>query len=151
MDAFMKEAYKEAMIAGQEGGFPIGGVLVRDGKIVGRGHDERIQKSNPILHGELNAIANIGWQTNEFYRDSILYTTISPCILCTGAILLCRLAKVVVGDSVNVPNEHKLLLARGVQVEVQNDPEVIALLKNFIQEKPEVWRQAASGTFKHHN
>ncbi len=145
MDKFMNEAYKEALIAAEEGGFPIGGVLVHNGKIVGRGHDERLQKKNPIFHGELNPIANIGRQSSEFYRNSILYTTVSPCILCTGAILLCHLAKVVVGDAVNVTNEHKLLMSRGVEVEVQNDPDVIALLKSFIEKNRDLWLKSDFG------
>src|SRR5262245_65481977 len=136
MDSFMAAAIAEAEAGLAEGGIPIGAVLVHDGKIIGRGHNRRVQKGSPILHGEMDALENAGRQPASVYSRSVLYTTLSPCAMCSGAILLYHLPRVVVGENVTFLGEEELLRNRGVIVEVLQDARCIELMKRFIHEHP---------------
>jgi cytosine/creatinine deaminase len=138
-DEFMKEAIREALIGKSQGGIPIGSVIVHHGKIIGRGHNQRIQKGSVILHGEMDAFENAGRQEAAIYRESTLYTTLSPCHMCSGAILLYGIKKVVIGENVNFMGAEELLTARGVELIVLNDPACISMMKDFIQEFPGLW------------
>jgi cytosine deaminase len=124
-----------------EGGIPIGSVLVHNGKILGRGHNQRIQKGSPTLHGEMDALENAGRLPASVYAESVLYTTLSPCAMCTGAILLYKIPKVVIGENKTFLGEESLLQSRGVIIEVVQDPSCIALMEEFIRSKPELWNE----------
>lgn len=141
MDKFFKAAFEEAVKGYDEAGIPIGSVLVYDGQIIGRGHNKRIQKGSAILHGEMDALENSGRQPASVYRQSVLYTTLSPCPMCTGAILLYGIPKVVIGENVNFIGEEALLKKSGVDVVVLNDEDCIALMNKFIRERPELWHE----------
>ncbi len=144
MDRGMQAAYEEALTGRREGGIPIGSVLVRDGEIAGRGHNRRVQLGNPILHGEMDALTNAGRHPASFYRECTLYTTLAPCIMCSGAILLYRIPEVIVGEDVNYPGESAFLRSRGVKVTILNNPELIAMMKSYIDENPAVWNEDIS-------
>ena len=137
MDEFMQAAIAEAKIGLEEGGIPIGAVLVHNGKIIGRGHNRRIQQNSPVLHGEMDAFENAGRLPAEVYRASVLYTTLSPCMMCTGSILFFGIPRVVIGENVNFMGEEELLCSRGVKVEVANNEECINLMRNFFAARPE--------------
>ena len=123
MDKFIQAAIEEARIGAAEGGIPIGSVIVHQGRIIGRGHDRRVQRGSAILHAEMDALENAGRQPASIYRDAVLYTTLSPCAMCSGAILLYGIPKVVIGENRTFLGEEALLRSRGVQVEVlQNLP-----------------------------
>jgi cytosine/creatinine deaminase len=139
MDPFLKEAFEEAKKGYSEGGIPIGSVIVHKGMIIGRGHNRRVQLGSAILHGEMDALENAGRQPASVYKECTLYTTLSPCPMCSGAILLYKIPHVVIGEHSTFMGEEELLAARGIKVEVINDPECIALMQRFIQEKPELW------------
>lgn len=141
MDQFLKAAYDEALKGLAEGGIPIGGVLVRDNVIVARGHNRRIQSGNPVLHGEIDTLADAGRHPASFYRECTLYTTLSPCIMCSGAVALYKIPRVVVGEDVNFPGEVEFLRSRGVEVSIVNAPELIAMMRNFIEENPALWNE----------
>ena len=141
MDIFIKQALEEAKIGLAEGGIPIGSVLVYKGKIIGRGHNRRAQKSSAILHGEMDAFENAGRQPAQVYRESVLYTTLSPCPMCSGAIVLYGIPKVVIGENRTFMGEEKWLASRGVQVEVLQDEECVRLMADFIKAKPELWNE----------
>lgn len=141
MDEFMKAALEEACRGLAEGGIPIGSVIVHKGKIIGRGHNQRIQKKSPILHGEMDALENAGRLPAKIYRECILYTTLSPCSMCSGAILLYGIPEVVIGENVNFMGEEELLKSRGVKVKVLQDTACISLMSDFIKEKPELWNE----------
>ncbi len=141
MDEFLKAAYEEAQKGLAEGGIPIGSVIVHDGKIIGRGHNRRVQQGSPILHGEMDAFENAGRQPAVVYRESVIYTTLSPCSMCTGAILLYGIPKVVVGENKTFMGDEELLRQRGVEVEVVQDPECIAMMQRFIEQHPDVWNE----------
>ncbi len=141
MDKFMRAAYDEALTGLREGGIPIGAVLVHNGEIIGRGHNRRVQKESPILHGEMDAFENAGRLPASVYRECILYTTLSPCIMCTGATLLFGIPKVVVGEEVNFVGGTELLRSRGVEVSILNEPELVGMMKKFIDENPAVWNE----------
>ncbi len=141
MDKFMRAAYDEALEGLKEGGIPIGAVLVHNGEIIGRGHNRRVQKDSPILHGEMDAFENAGRLPASVYRECILYTTLSPCIMCTGATLLFGIPKVVVGEEVNFVGGTELLRSRGVEVTILDEPELIDMMKKFIDENPAVWNE----------
>ena len=141
MDEFMKAALEEARRGLAEGGIPIGSVIVHKGKIIGRGHNQRIQKKSPILHGEMDALENAGRLHAKVYRECILYTTLSPCSMCSGAILLYGIPEVVIGENVNFMGEEELLKSRGVKVKVLQDTACISLMSDFIKEKPELWNE----------
>ncbi|MBV6510916.1 MAG: tRNA-specific adenosine deaminase [Ignavibacteriaceae bacterium] len=141
MDEFMNAAIEEARKSAEEGGIPIGSVIVYNGKIIGRGHNRRVQKGSAILHGEMDAFENAGRQPASVYRDCTLYTTLSPCSMCSGAILLYGIKKVIVGENTTFMGEEELLRSRGVQVEVLQNEECIALMKQFIESKPQLWNE----------
>jgi len=125
----------------REGGIPIGSVLVHDGRIIGRGHNRRVQKASAILHAEMDALENAGRRAPEVYRRSVLYTTLSPCPMCSGAILLYGVPKVVVGENLTFMGEEALLRGRGVEVDVLQDPTCIALMREFIAARPQLWNE----------
>lgn len=141
MDEFMKAAIEEARKGAEEGGIPIGSVIVYNGKIIGRGHNRRVQKGSAILHGEMDAFENAGRQPASVYRDCTLYTTLSPCSMCSGAILLYGIKKVIVGENTTFIGEEELLRSRGVAVEVLQNPECIAMMEQFIAVKPQLWNE----------
>ncbi len=141
MDKFLKAAHDQALLGLSEGGIPIGGVLVHHGEIVACGHNRRVQLGNPTLHGEIDTLANAGRHPASFYRECTLYTTLSPCIMCSGAIALYKIPHVVIGEDVNFPGEPEFLRSRGVDVTIVNDPELISMMKQFIDENPTVWNE----------
>lgn len=139
MDEFMQAAYEEARQGYREGGIPIGSVLVLDGKIIGRGHNRRVQRSSPILHAEMDALENAGRLAPEEYRRATIYTTLSPCDMCSGAILLYKIPRVVIGENQTFLGAEELLKSRGVELVVLNEPQLIQMMQDFIAEKPELW------------
>jgi cytosine deaminase len=141
MDPFLQAAIDEARAGAAEGGIPIASVLVHDGRILGRGHNRRIQKGSVVLHGEMDALERAGRQRAAVYRASTLYTTLSPCAMCTGAILLYGIPHVVIGEHRTFLGEEELLRSRGVRVEVVHSQECIELLGRFIAAYPEVWNE----------
>jgi cytosine deaminase len=141
MDIFMIEALKEAKNGLAEGGIPIGSVLVHKGQIIGRGHNRRVQKGSVILHAEMDALENAGRKPAQVYRESILYTTLSPCPMCSGAIVLYGIRKVVIGENRTFLGEEEWLGSRNVQIEVLQDSECIRMMTDFINAKPELWHE----------
>jgi cytosine deaminase len=141
MDKFMQAAIDEAVLGLAEGGIPIGSVLVHAGKIIGRGHNRRIQQGSPILHGEMDALENAGRQSALVYRESVLYTTLSPCSMCSGAILLYGIPKVIIGENTTFLGEEALLTSRGVEVQVVNSHQCVELMQQFIKAKPQLWNE----------
>lgn len=141
MDKFLLEAIKEAQQGLSEGGIPIGSVLVHDGKIIGRGHNRRVQQGSAILHGEMDALENAGRQPAKVYQNSTLYTTLSPCSMCSGTILLYGIPKVIIGENKTFMGEEELLKSRGVHIEVVNDQQCINMMESFIANKPELWNE----------
>ena len=141
MDAFLQAAIDEARQGLAEGGVPIGSVLVHNGKIIGRGHNRRVQQGSAILHGEMDALENAGRLLASVYKESVLYTTLSPCPMCTGAILLYGIPRVVVGENRTFMGDEELLRSRGVTVDVVQDPTCIAMMRDFIAAKPELWNE----------
>ena len=137
----MKAAREEAKKGFQEGGIPIGSVIVHTGKIIGRGHNRRVQKGSVVLHGEMDAFENAGRQTATVYTECTIYTTLSPCAMCTGAILLYRIPKVVIGENQTFLGEEALLRSRGVAVEVLQDQSCIRLMTEFIRLNPTLWNE----------
>ena len=141
MDKFMQAAIEEAQKGLAEGGIPIGSVIVHNEKIIGRGHNRRIQKGSAILHGEMDALENAGRQPASIYKACVLYTTLSPCPMCSGAILLYGIPKVVIGEDSTFLGEEALLRSRGVEVEVVQEQACIRLMTNFIRENPSLWNE----------
>jgi len=141
MDEFMRAAIDEARKGLAEGGIPIGSVLVHQGRILGRGHNRRIQLGSAIRHGEMDALENAGRLPARVYRESVLYTTLSPCPMCSGAILLYGIPKVVIGENTTFTGDEALLRERGVEVEVLADVGCIALMRDFIARQPELWNE----------
>ncbi|MCC2594978.1 nucleoside deaminase [Pusillimonas sp. MFBS29] len=141
MDDFMKAAIHEARLGLEEGGIPIGSVLVHQGRIIGRGHNQRVQRGSTILHGEMDALENAGRQPASVYRESVLYTTLSPCPMCTGAILLYGIPKVVIGENQTFMGGEALLHQQGVECTVLQDETCIALMRDFINARPELWNE----------
>ncbi len=141
MDMYLSAAVAEAEAGRAEGGIPIGSVLVHQGKIIGRGHNRRVQRGSAILHGEMDALEQAGRLTAGVYSQCVLYTTLSPCPMCTGAILLYKIPRVVIGENVTFMGEEQLLRERGVAVVVLQDARCIAMMKQFIAEKPELWNE----------
>jgi len=138
-DPFLLAAIEEAQRGLAEGGIPIGSVIVHQGRIVGRGHNRRVQKGSPTLHGEMDALENAGRLAARVYRECVLYTTLSPCAMCTGAILLYRIPRVIVGENKTFLGEEELLRSRGVIVDVLQDPTCIDLMTRFIEARPDLW------------
>ena len=141
MDDFLSAAIAEAEQGRVEGGIPIGAVLVHSGRIIGRGHNRRVQQGSPTLHGEMDALERAGRQPASVYRSSTMYTTLSPCAMCTGAILLYGIPHVVVGENRTFMGEEELLRSRGVRVEVVQDPRCVRMMERFIAEHPELWNE----------
>lgn len=137
----MQAAVDEARAGLAEGGIPIGSVIVHDGKIIGRGHNRRIQSGSPTLHGEMDALENAGRLSAATYRECTLYTTLSPCAMCSGAILLYRIPRVIIGENRSFLGEETLLRSRGVELEVLDDPACIELMRDFIQTHPQLWNE----------
>ncbi len=141
MDRFMEAAVAEAKLGLAEGGIPIGAVIVHNGRIIGRGHNRRVQKGSAILHGEMDALENAGRQPAAVYRECTLYTTLSPCAMCSGAILLYGIPRVIVGENRTFLGEEELLRSRGVAVAVLQEPECIGMMSDFIAARPELWNE----------
>jgi cytosine deaminase len=141
MDAFLLAAIEEAEQGLREGGIPIGAVLVHRGRILGRGHNRRVQQGSAVLHGEMDALERAGRQPASVYRESVMYSTLSPCAMCTGAMLLYGIRRVVVGENLTFMGEEDLLRARGVQVEVVQDERCIAMMREFIAAHPNLWNE----------
>ena len=141
MDSFMQAAIDEARAGLAEGGIPIGSVIVHGGRIIGRGHNRRVQRGSAILHGEMDALENAGRQPAAVYRESTLYTTLSPCAMCTGAILLYGIPRAVIGENLTFMGEEDLLRSRGVAVDVLQDEACIALMRGFIADRPGLWNE----------
>lgn len=141
MDPFMQAALAEAQQGLEEGGIPIGSVIVHRGTIIGRGHNRRVQQGSAILHGEMDAFENAGRQPASVYAESVLYTTLSPCAMCSGAILLYGIPKVIIGENQTFMGEEELLRSRGVEVDVVQDEACIALIREFIASHPELWNE----------
>jgi cytosine deaminase len=137
----MLAAIDEAERGAAEGGIPIGSVLVHDGRIIGRGHNRRVQRGSAILHGEMDALENAGRQPASVYRQSVLYTTLSPCAMCSGAILLYGIPTVVVGENQTFLGEEEWLRGRGVEVRVLQDARCIELMTEFIRRNPQLWHE----------
>jgi cytosine/creatinine deaminase len=141
VDPFLQAAIAEAELGLAEGGIPIGSVLVHGEKILGRGHNRRVQRGSPTLHGEMDALENAGRLPARVYRQCVIYTTLSPCSMCTGAILLYGIPRVVIGENATFLGEEELLRSRGVSVEVRNDSRCIELMRKFIDAKPNLWNE----------
>jgi cytosine/creatinine deaminase len=141
MDPFLQAAIAEASAGLAEGGIPIGSVLVRQGIILGRGHNRRMQQGNPVLHGEMDALQNAGRLPAHIYRECTLYTTLSPCPMCSGAILLYGIPKVIIGENRTFLGEEELLKSRGVELEVVQSEKCIELMRTFIEANPTVWNE----------
>jgi len=141
VDPFLQAAIDEARLGLNEGGIPIGSVIVHGGRILGRGHNRRVQKGSTVLHGEMDAFENAGRQTAQVYRECVLYTTLSPCPMCSGAILLYGIPKVIVGENKTFMGDEDLLRSRGVNVEVVQDETCIAMMREFIAARPELWNE----------
>lgn len=141
MRDFLAEALAEAERGRAEGGIPIGAVLVHGAQIIGRGHNRRVQQGSPTLHGEMDALERAGRQPAAIYRACTMYTTLSPCAMCTGAILLYGIPRIVVGENRTFMGEEDLLRSRGVVVEVVQDPRCIRLMEQFIAEHPDLWNE----------
>jgi cytosine/creatinine deaminase len=140
-DQFMRAAIDEAEQGLRESGIPIGSVIVHDGKILGRGHNRRVQRGSVVLHGEMDALENAGRQVAAVYRACTLYTTLSPCPMCSGAILLYAIPHVIVGENTTFHGDEDLLRSRGVIVDVLQDAKCIALMTEFIANNPRLWNE----------
>jgi len=138
---FMKEAFKEAQKGFEEGGIPIGAVLVHKGKIIGRGYNKRIQNESVILHGEMSALENAGRQPSSVYKESVMYTTLSPCSMCSGAMILYGIPKVVIGENKNYIGEEEWLKSKGIDVIVLDDSECVKMMSDFIENDPALWNE----------
>ena len=141
MDEFLLAAIAEAKLGLAEGGIPIGAILVHHGEILGRGHNRRVQAGSAVLHGEMDALERAGRRSASVYRESTLYTTLSPCAMCSGAILLYRIPRVVIGENQSFLGEEALLRARGVTIDVRQDSTCIQLMSEFIARHPELWNE----------
>lgn len=137
----MQAALEEAKLGLSEGGIPIGSVLVHQGKIIGRGHNQRVQKGSTTLHGEMDALEKAGRQSASVYQDCVIYTTLSPCPMCSGAILLYGIPKVIIGENQTFLGDEAHLTARGVELVVLNEKACIDLMTQFIADKPELWNE----------
>lgn len=140
-DPFLQAAIDEAKIGLSEGGIPIGSVLVHEGKILGRGHNMRVQNGDPLLHGEMSAFQQAGRQPAAVYRQCVLYTTLSPCPMCSGTSLLYKIPKIVIAENVTFLGAEEWLRREGVELEVLQDEECIAMMRDFIAARPELWNE----------
>ena len=137
----MIAAIQEAKKGLAEGGIPVGSVLVYDNKIIGYGHNRRVQNGSVVLHGEMDALENAGRQSSYVYHKSSLYTTLSPCFMCSGAILLYGIPHVIIGENLTFKGEEKLLQSRGIKTEVLQDSTCVRLMKEFIDNNPDIWNE----------
>ena len=138
---FMKAAIEEAALGLREGGIPIGSVLVHGDRILGRGHNRRVQRGSAVLHGEMDALEAAGRQPARIYRESVLYTTLSPCAMCAGAMLLYGIPAVIIGENRTFLGEEDLLRSRGVAITVLQDVTCITMMRDFIRAHPELWNE----------
>jgi cytosine/creatinine deaminase len=141
MDVFLQAAIEEAKKGLAEGGIPIGSVLVLDGKIIGRGHNQRVQHGSVIHHAEMNCLENAGRLKASIYQRCILYSTLSPCPMCSGAVLLYKISRIVIGENVTFKGPEEYVRSQGVQVEVRQDAACIQLMRDFIAARPELWNE----------
>ena len=141
MDPFLQAAIEEAEQGLAEGGIPIGSVLVHQGRILGRGHNRRVQSGSCVLHGEMDALERAGRQPASVYRECTIYTTLSPCSMCSGAILLYGIPRVVIGENVSFLGEEALLAGRGVQLTVVDDPRCKQMMADFMRDHPALWNE----------
>ena len=141
MDEYLQAAIDEARQGVAEGGIPIGSVVVHDGRIVGRGHNRRVQQGSTILHGEMDALERTGRKPASFYRDCTLYTTLSPCPMCSGAIVLYKIPRVVIGENRSFLGEEQWLASHGVSLTVVQDDECIRLMREFVERHPRLWAE----------
>ena len=141
MDKFMQAAIDEAKQGLAEGGIPIGSVLVHNGKIIGRGHNRRVQQDSCVLHGEMDALENAGRQPASVYKDCVIYTTLSPCSMCSGAIALYGIPKVVIGENRTFLGEEAWLASKGIDLQVLQDATCIQLMEHFITDSPQLWNE----------
>jgi cytosine deaminase len=141
MDPFLEAAIEEARKGLTAGGIPIGSVLVHDGKIIGRGHNQRVQHGSVIHHAEMNCLENAGRRTAAVYQRCVLYSTLSPCPMCSGAALLYKIPRIVVGENITFQGPEAYVRSQGVHLEVMNDPTCIQLMRDFIAAHPELWNE----------
>ena len=141
--AFMREAYAQARTSYEEGGVPVGAVMVEDGAVIGRGYNRRVQDSNPVSHGETDCMKNAGRRPG--YANVTMYTTLSPCMMCTGTILQFGIRRVVIGEAKNFTGNIELLSGRGVEVVLVHDEACIDLMSRFIEERPDLWHEDIAG------
>ncbi|MBI4982105.1 MAG: nucleoside deaminase [Candidatus Omnitrophica bacterium] len=141
MKEYLKAAVEQAKMSLKEGGIPIGSVIVYDGKIIGRGHNRRVQDGSAILHAEMAALENAGRLSANVYKQCTLYTTLSPCSMCSGAIILYKIPRVIIGENKTFMGEEELLRLKGVRVEVLQDEVCISLMRNFIKDNPKLWNE----------
>ncbi len=141
IDPFMQAAIDEARKGLAEGGIPIGSVLVIDGKIVGRGHNQRVQKGSCVLHAEMDCLENAGRLKASDYRRAILYSTLSPCDMCSGTVLLYGIKKVVIGENRTFKGPEDYVRSRGVELDLRDDAQCVQLMQDFIAQQPELWNE----------
>lgn len=141
MDKFLQAAIEEAKRGLAEGGIPVGSVLVIDGKIVGRGHNRRVQKGSAILHAEMDCLENAGRLTTKDYKRAVLYSTLSPCDMCSGAILLYKIPRVVIGENITFKGPEDYLRSRGIEIEILDNKECVNMMKDFIKKNPKLWNE----------
>ncbi len=141
MDEFLSAAIDEAKKGLSEGGIPIGSVIVHKGKVIGRGHNRRVQKGSAVLHGEMDALENAGRLPASVYKECVLYTTLSPCSMCSGAILLYKIPHVIIGENKTFLGEEELLKSKGVKVDVLNDETCIKMMEDFVATNPVLWNE----------
>ena len=141
MDRFLEAAIEEARLGLDEGGIPIGSVLVLDDRVVGRGHNRRVQRGSAVLHAEMDALENAGRMSGADYRRSVMYSTLSPCDMCSGAVLLYGIPRVIVGENQTFRGPEEYVRSRGVDVQVVDDPTCIAMMEDFIRSRPELWNE----------
>jgi len=141
LDEFLRAAIDEAERGARDGGIPIGSVVVHQSRILGRGHNQRVQRGSAVLHAEMDALEHAGRLPARVYRECVLYTTLSPCAMCSGAILLYGIPRVVIGENQTFMGEEDLLRSRGVSVQVVQDPRCVAMMRAFIAAHPELWNE----------
>ena len=144
MDKFLEAAIEEAKLGLAEGGIPIGSVLVIDDNIVGRGHNRRVQQGSPVLHAEMDCLENAGRLTANDYRRATLYSTLSPCDMCSGAVLLYEIPRVIVGENRSFQGPEEYLRSRGVDLTIVDDRECVQLMSDFMASQPELWNEDIS-------
>jgi creatinine deaminase len=140
-DSFLTAAIEQARKSLSEGGIPIGSVLVHEGKIIGRGHNCRVQSGSPIDHAEMNCLRNAGRLPAKIYRQCVIYSTLSPCPMCSGAVLLYKIGRVVIGENQTFLGAEDYMRSHGIQIDVIQDPECIALMSKFIKDQPQLWNE----------